>query len=412
MDVVIERCASLDVHKASVTACVRFPGGAGRLQEIRTFRTTSAGLAQLHDWLASFGVTVVAMESSGVYWKPVYYMLEGTFECQLLNAEHIKQVPGRKTDVKDAEWIAQLVEHGLVRPSFVPPKPIRELRDITRYRKSLTYERTREVQRLNKMLEDAGIKLSSVASNVMGASGKAMINALVSGTHDPEVLADLAQGKLRAKLPELREALKGHFDPHHAFIVSRIMAHIDYLDESIEELSSEIERLMSPLSRKLDLLKTIPGVGQRTAEVIMAETGGDMSRFLTHRHLASWAGLCPGNHRSAGKSRTAKTRKGSKWLKAALVEAASAAARSKGSYFSAQYSRLKAKRGPSKARIAVAHSILVTAYYVLLREAAYEDLGSDYFLDRESSTALTNRLVRQLERLGHSVELAPLEAVV
>ena len=409
MERIVERCAGLDVHKSSVTACVRSAEEDGVLrQEIREFATTTRGLLLLRDWLASFGVRLVGMEATGVYWKPIYYVLEDEFELWLLNARHLKNVPGRKTDVKDAEWICQLVEHGLVRPSFVPPKEIRELRNLTRYRKAQIEERTREVQRLEKVLQDAGIKLSSVATRVLGASGRAMLDALVGGTTDPEVLAELARGRLRSKLPALRDALEGRFSSHHALMVGKILAHIDYLDESVDELSIEIERVIAPFSDKVELLDTIPGVNRRTAETLIAEIGVDMNQFPTHRHLASWAGMCPGNEESAGKRRSGKTRKGSKWLRSALVEAAHAASRSKGTYLSAQYARLRGRRGPKKAAVAVGHSILVIAYHILERGVPYKELGEDYFDQRRSNEAYTKRLVGQLERLGHQVALEPL----
>jgi transposase len=407
---IVERCAGLDVHKASVTACVRTPGEGGEPhQQIRKFSTTTRGLLQLRDWLASFAVTLVGMEATGVYWKPVYYMLEDDFECWLLNARHLKNVPGRKTDVKDAEWICRLVEHGLVRPSFVPPKEIRELRNLTRYRKAQIEERTREVQRLlEKVLQDAGIKLSSVATRALGVSGRAMLDALISGTTDPEILAELARGRLRSKIPALREALEGRFSAHHGLMVGRMLAHIDYLDESIAELSMEIERMIAPFSEEVKLLDTIPGVDRRTAEVLIAEIGADMSQFPTHRHLASWAGMCPGNDESAGKRRSGKTRKGSKWLRSALIEAAYAAARSRGTYLGAHYARLKGRRGPKKAAVAVGHSILVICYHILQRGEPYQELGEDYFNRRRSEEAYRKRLVRQLERLGHRVVLEAL----
>ncbi len=409
MDRVVERCCGLDVHKASVTACVRVPDKAGKLrQEIRQFAATTRGLLQLRDWLVSFEVMLVGMEATGVYWKPIYYLLEDEFECWLLNARHLKNVPGRKTDVKDAAWICQLLEHGLVRPSFVPPKEIRELRNLTRYRKTQIEERTREVQRLEKVLQDAGIKLSSVATRVLGVSGRAILEALVEGTTDPEVLAELARGRLRAKLPALREALEGHFSAHHALMVGKILAHIDYLDESIAELSAEIERVIAPFSDEVELLDTIPGVDRRIAETLIAEIGVDMSRFPTHGHLASWAGMCPGNDESAGKRRSGKTRKGSKWLRGGLTEAAHAAARSKGTYLSAQYARLRGRRGPKKAAVAVGHSILVIAYHILERGEPYQELGEDYFNRRRSEEVYRKRLVCQLERLGHRVVLESL----
>jgi transposase len=411
MELLIECCAGLDVHKASVTATVRIPDQVGgRLQQTRSFRATTAGLVLLGDWLASFGVTVVGMESTGVYWRPVYYLLEDDFQCWLLNAAHLRNVPGRKTDVADSVWICQLVEHGLVRPSFVPPKPIRELRDLTRYRKALIQERTREAQRLQKVLEDAGIKLGTVASDVLGASGRAMLDALVSGTHDPAVLAELAKGRLRAKLPALREALEGRFRTHHALLLGELLAHLDYLDEAIDRLSNQVARVVAPFSPLLALLITIPGVSQRTAEVILAEVGTDMGQFPSAGHLASWAGICPGNNESAGKHRAGTTRKGSRWLRVALIEAANAAARGKGTYLASQYARLKGRRGHKKAIVAVAHSILVIAWHLLSTGQPYSDLGADWFLQRHSSEAYRNRLVRQLERMGHKVTLEPADA--
>jgi transposase len=410
VDRFIERCAGLDVHKASVKACVRVPDGhGGRRSETRTFRTTTAGLVLLGDWLASHQVQVVGMESTGVFWKPVYYLLEDDVECWLLNAQHLKNVPGRKTDVADAAWIAQLVEHGLVRPSFVPPRPIRELRELTRYRKALIYERTRETQRLHKVLEDAGIKLGCVASDVLGVSGRAMLEALVGGTTDPEVLAELARGSLRNKLPALREALEGRVARHHRLLVAELLAHLDYLDEAIQRLSGEVAQMVAPFSPLLALLCTIPGVDRRTAEVILAEIGVDMTRFPTAGHLASWAGLCPGNNESAGKHFSGKTRKGSRWLRTTLSQAANAAARSKGTYLAAHYARIKGRRGHKRAIVAVAHSILVIAWHLLTRNQPYTDLGADYFLERQHSEAYKNRLVRQLERMGHRVTLEPAE---
>jgi transposase len=296
MERIVKRCCGLDVHKKSVTACVRVAGGrAAPHQEIREFAATTQGLLELRDWLASFEVELVGMEATGVYWKPLYYVLEDEFELWLLNAEHLRHVPGRKTDVRDAEWICQLVEHGLVRPSFVPPKEIRELRNLTRYRKVQIEERTREIQRLEKVLQEAAIKLSSVASQVLGISGRVMLEALISGTTDPEVLAELARGRLRSKIPALKEALEGHFSAHHALMASRILAHIDYLDEAIAEVSADIERVLIPFSEQVELLDTIPGVNRRVAETIIAEIGVDMEQFPTHHHLASWAGMCPGS---------------------------------------------------------------------------------------------------------------------
>ena len=409
MEKLLERCAALDVHKRQVTACAHVPDRQGERAELRAeFETMTPDLLALRDWLKGLGVTHVAMEATGVYWKPVYYLLEDDFELLLVNASHVKNVPGRKTDVADAQWLCQLLEHGLLRGSFVPPKPIRELRDLTRYRKSLVWERQREANRLQKLLEDANIKLASVATRVLGASGRAMLAELCEGRNDPEAL-ELARGKLRRKLPELRKALTGRFSSHHALLVSHLLSHIDYLDETIDALSAEIEERLRPFGREVELLTTIPGVAQRTAEVILAELGADMARFPDHRHVASWAAICPGNEESAGKRKTGKTRKGDSWLRTALIEAAnSAAGRTRDTYLNAQYVRIKRRRGHSKAIVAVAHSILVSAYYILRDAQPYEDLGGDYFLRRETPERLTRHLVRQLERLGQSVTLKPL----
>jgi transposase len=347
------------------------------------------------------------MESTGVYWKPVYYLLEDTFDCWLLNARHMHNVPGRKTDVADAAWIAQLVEHGLVRPSFVPPREIRELRNYTRYRKAQIAERSREVQRLQKALEDAGIKLASVATDVMGVSGRAMIEAIIDGTDDPVILADLAKGRLRKKIPALREALEGRVRQSHRLLMRAMLNHIEFLEDGIERLSAEIETLTAPLLAQVELLDTIPGVNRRSAEVILAEIGTDMSRFPSANHLASWSGMCPGNNESAGKRFSGKTRKGSKWLRACLTESAEAAARTKGTYFAAQYARIKSRRGHKKAIVAVAHSILIIAYHILKDGQPYNELGADYFAQRRSTDAYRTRLVHQLERLGYDVTIAP-----
>ena len=409
MEKLLERCAALDVHKRQVTACAHVPDRQGERAELRAeFETMTPDLLALRDWLKGLGVTHVAMEATGVYWKPVYYLLEDDFELLLVNASHVKNVPGRKTDVADAQWLCQLLEHGLLRGSFVPPKPIRELRDLTRYRKSLVWERQREANRLQKLLEDANIKLASVATRVLGASGRAMLAELCEGRNDPEALAELARGKLRRKLPELRKALTGRFSSHHALLVSHLLSHIDYLDETIDALSAEIGERLRPFGREVELLTTIPGVAQRTAEVILAELGADMARFPDHRHVASWAAICPGNEESAGKRKTGKTRKGDSWLRTALIEAAnSAAGRTRDTYLNAQYVRIKRRRGHSKAIVAVAHSILIAAYYILQQEKPYQELGGDYFMQRENTDRLTRRLVQQLERLGQHVTLEP-----
>jgi len=336
--------------------------------------------------------------------------LEDAFECHLLNARHLRNVPGRKTDVKDAAWICQLVEHGLVRPSFVPPKPFRELRNLTRYRKTQIEERTREAQRLDKILQDAGVKLSSVASDICGVSGRAMLAALVEGTHDPAVLAELAKGALRRKIPALREALEGRFGDHHSLIVSSILAHLEFLDESIDRLSEEIGEAIAPFGLAVEMLRTIPGVDRRTAEVLVAEVGVDMDRFGSPERLASWAGLCPGNNESAGKHYSGRTRKGSKWLRAALTQSAKATARTKDTYFAAQYARLKGRRGHGRATVAVAHSILVVVYHLLDRATPYEELGADYFLRRHDPARQATRLIRQLNALGYRATLDPIRA--
>jgi transposase len=409
MELVYERCCALDVHKRQVTACVHVPDRQGRCTELRAeFQTMTPDLLAMRDWLKGLGVSCVAMEATGVYWKPVYHLLEDDFELLLVNAQHVKNVPGRKTDVGDAQWLCQLLEHGLLRASFVPPKPIRELRDLTRYRKSLVWERAREANRLQKLLEDANIKLSDVASDVLGASGRAMLAALCEGNNDPAALAELARGKLRAKLPALETALQGRFSSHHALLLSHLLSHIDYLDQSIDSLSAEIEERLDPFAQQRELLCTIPGVAERTAEVILAELGPDMGRFPSHRHAASWAAICPGNEESAGKRKTGKTRKGDRWLRTALVEAAnSAAGRTKDTYLRAQYLRVKRRQGHKKAIVAVAHSILVAAYYILSEQKPYQELGGDFFIRRQDQERLTQRLVRQLERLGQRVTLEP-----
>jgi len=411
METVIERPGALDVHKEQVTACVRTPAGGGggggrrREQYVAEFKTTVQGLLGLRDWLSAHGVTHVVMEASGVYWKPPWAILEDEFRCMLVNARHVKQVPGRKTDISDAAWLCQLLEAGLLNASFVPPKPIRTLRNLTRYRKAQIAERQREANRLHKILEDTGIKLDCVASDILGKSGRAMLDALCQGTRDPEVLAELAQGKLRAKIPALREALEGRFDEEHALVVGAILTHIDFLDEQITLLSEAIGEKIAPFERAVELLCTIPGVQRRTAEVIIAETGADMSRFSTAGHLASWAGLCPGNDQSAGKRRSGRTRHGSKWLGIALTEAAHANIRSRDTtYLSAQYRRLKTRRGHRRAIGAVKHSIIIAVWHMLSTGETYKDLGGDYFtrLDPEKHA---RRLVTQLERLGHTVTL-------
>jgi transposase len=410
METIFERVGALDVHKAQVTACVRVPDAAGRREpRLAEFATTVPGLMALRDWLAAHRVTHVAMEATGVYWQPVWHVLEDDFELTLCNARHVKQVPGRKTDVSDAAWLCQLMEAGLLRGSFVPPKPQRQLRTLTRYRKTQIAERQREANRLHKALEDTGIKLDCVASDILGKSGRAMLDALVAGTTDPDVLAELARGKLRAKLPALREALEGRFEAHHALVIGAILAHLDFLDEQIERLSDAIEEQLGPFASGVELAASLTGVARRTAEVMVAEIGIDMAVFPTAGHLASWAGRCPGNDQSAGKRRSGRTRKGSKWLGIALEEAALAATRTKGTYLASQYRRLRPRIGHGRALGAVKHSMLIAYWHMFTTGESYRELGGDYF-DRRDPERHTRRLVAKLEALGHTVTLQPAAA--
>ena len=407
MERIVERGCGLDVHKKSVAACLRVPGANGqRLQEVRTFGTTAAELLALRDWLEGHRVTHVAMESTGVYWKPIYYGLEEALTCVLVNPVHMRQVPGRKTDVQDCVWIAQLLEHGLLRGSFVPPVPIRELRDLTRYRRTIVQERSRAINRLHKVLEDADIKLASVATDILGVSGRAMLEALIRGITDPDTLADLARGALRKKLPALRQALAGRFRGHHAFLLSQILAHVDYVEEAITAVSEQIGALLEPFREAVDRLITIPGVKQRTAEVVVAEIGVDMSVFPSAAHLASWAALCPGNNERAGKHRSGKTRRGNPWLRTALIEAALGAIRHGRGALAARYRRIMRHRGHKKAVVAVAHAMLVAIYYLLARNTTYHDLGDDY-CDRRHAERAKSRALQTLERQGYRVTLEP-----
>ena len=390
-------------------ACVRTPDGVGgRREEVAEFGTTVSQLTVLSAWLVERGVTLVGMEATGVYWKPVHWVLEDEVaEIWVINARHMRNVPGRKTDVGDAQWGVQLLEHGLVRPSFIPERKTREQRDLTRYRKSVIEERGRETQRLHKVLEDAGVKLSSVASSVLTKSGREMIDALVAGQRDPQILADMARGRMRSKIDRLQDALAGRFNNHHALLCTAMLARIDQADQTIDMLTAQIEHLLDPHEAAVSLLVGIPGVSYRTAQVILAEIGTDMSRFPTAGHLASWAGMCPGNNESAGKHRSGRTRHGSKWLRIALVEAGLAAGRSKNTYLGSHYHRIRGRRGPAKAAVATGHSILVIAWHLLSTGEVYTDLGADYFDRRRTSDAHKRRLVAQLEAMGHEVTLTP-----
>ena len=408
MEVVFNRCCGLDVHKDTVAACVWIRVTAGKVtKEIKQFGTMTQDLLALHDWLKGHGVTHVAMESTGVYWKPVYNLLEEDFAILLVNAAHMKAVPGRKTDVRDCEWIADLLAHGLLKGSFIPPKPIRDLRDLTRYRKSLMDERVREVNRLHKLLQSANIKLSSVATDVMGASGRAMLEALLQGRTDPQALAELARGKLRNKLPELHKALEGRFRDHHRFMLQQLLEHLAFLDEKIQSVSKEVAARMAPFQKQVELLCTIPGVERRTAQNIIAEIGVDMSRFPTHKHLASWAGLCPGNNESAGKRKSGRTNKGDCWFRRTIIEGSWAASRTKGTYLSSLYHRLAPRRGKKKAIVAVAHSTTVIVFHVIKEQRPFADLGADYF-DKLNASHIKRNYVKRLERLGFKVTIEPL----
>jgi transposase len=411
MEVLLDRCAGLDVHKRTVVACVRTPGTGRRKRasEVRTFGTFEHQLVELRAWLIGCGVTSVAMEATGVFWKPVWHVLDDgqPFELLLVNPAHIKNVPGRKTDVNDATWIAQLLECGLLRGSFVPPVEIRELREVTRYRRQLTEERGREVQRLQKVLEDANVKLASVASQVLGVTGRMILDALCAGERDPDVLAEMAQRKLRAKIGDLRQCVPGRFNDHHAVMVGEIIAHVDYLDAAIARLDIRVEEMTIPFRAARELLQTIPGIGQRNAEIIIAEIGVDMTRFATAAHLASWAGLCPGNNESAGKHRSTHTRSGSPWLQSALVEAAWSAIRTKDCYLAVRFWRIAKRRGQQRALIAIAHTILVICWYMLTDGTVYNELGVDYLAHNDNPDRRRRQLINQLEHLGYHVKLTP-----
>jgi transposase len=410
MDTLIRRGCGLDVHKDSVWGCVRVMDSLGVVEkEVHRFGTTTDELLKLSDWLVAKQVTHVAMESTGVYWKPIWNILENNFELLLVNAQHIKMVPGRKTDIKDCEWIAELLQHGLLKASFVPNRAERELRELVRYRTTLVQERASEVNRIQKTLEGANIKLGSVASNVLGKSGREMLEALVAGSTDTVAMAQLAKGALRRKIPALERALSGVVGEHQRLLLAEQLAHIDYLDEAIARLSGQIKERVAPFEELIVRLDGVPGINRLLAELLIAEIGTDMSRFPTAGHLASWAGMSPGNNLSAGKRLSGKTRKDSKWLRSALVEAAHTAARKRDSYLSAQHSRLVRRLGKKKAAIAVGHSILVIVYNLLKEHSDYQDLGSTYF-DKHDRQAIQRNLVRRLTNLGYKVTLEPIDS--
>lgn len=435
MKVMVSKGAGLDVHKKTVVACRRRYEKKEVEQETRTFGTMTADLLELVDWLLEWEVTTVAMESTGEYWKPVFNLLEGAFEVMVVNAQHIKFVPGRKTDVKDAEWIAELLSYGLLKGSFIPEAPQRALRDLTRYRVKLVQERTRGVNRVQKLLESANIKLGSVATDVFGVSGRLMLNALTEGKSDPAMMAELAKGRLRKKLPELEKALTGVVSDHHRFLLAQQLSHIDYLDEQVERIGAEISKRMVEMSQPptpptvnkqttepdaadsdsqtipswtqaVEILDSAPGVNQRAAEMILAEIGVDMSQFPSADHLTAWAGMAPGNNQSGGKRFSGRSRKGNRTLRSIMTQVAHAASRKKGSYASAKYRRVAMRRGKKRAIIAVARSLLVSIYHMLSNGTFYEDLGSDYF-DNRSKERKTDYLLKQLGKLGYDVQLEP-----
>jgi transposase len=411
MDVVYERCCGLDVHKRTVVACLLTPGPQGQPQKaVRTFGTMTGDVLALAEWLAAAGCSHVAMEGTGVYWQPIWNLLEDRFVLLLVNARHVKAVPGRKTDVKDAEWLADLLRYGLLAGSFVPDREQRELREVTRYRTALLRERAATANRLQKTLEAANLKLASVVTDITGKSSRAMLRALIAGETEPTRLPALAEGRLREKIPQLEQALVGRFGPHQRFLVAQQLDHLDFLDERIAQISAEVATRTQPLAAAVAQLDAIPGVGQRTAEVLVAEVGTNMARFPTADHLASWAGMCPGNRQSAGRQLSGKTRKGSPWLRAALAEAAQAAGRTKGSSLQAQYRRLAARRGKQRAMVAVGHTILRIAYHLLQDPASVYDERGAHGVTERTRQAIERDLVRRLQQLGNTVVLHPVGA--
>ena len=410
MQVIHERCAALDVHKKTVVTTIMITQADGSVQEyVRTFLTMTADLLALDDWLRSHHVEVIAMESTGVFWRPVFNLLEEGRQVILVNAQHMKAVPGRKTDVKDSQWLADLLRHGLLKASFIPPKPVRELRDLLRYRKTIVQERADEVNRLQKVLETANVKLASVATDVLGKSGRSMLDALLGGQGDPQVLAELARGRLRAKLPDLRLALDGRVQPHHRVLLTRILAHIDFLEESLSQLQAEMEQYLNPFEEAMELVQSVVGISQTAAASIIAEIGADMTRFASDKHIASWAGVCPGNKQSGGKRLSGKTTKGNPYLRAILYEVAWAITHTKDNYLSAFYHRMARRHGKQKAITALAHKVLVIVYHILRTKKPYSDLGTDYF-DQQDRGRIERHHIHRLEQLGYTVTLLPKEA--
>jgi transposase len=411
MQVVHERCCGLDIHLKTVVGCRLLTQQKGSVEKsIRTFATTTGGLMELDHWLTEGQVEQVALESTGIYWRPIFNLLEGHYEIFLVNPQHMHAIPGHKTDVKDSEWIADLLRHGLLKASFIPPKPIRELRDLVRTHTHLIQERSRHINRIHKILETANIKLGSVVSDVLGKSAKLMLEALIAGKNDPLELAKLARGRMRPKIALLQQALQGQLEAHHRFLLSQTLAQLDFLQQRVGLLEQEVTTRLSPFEKSLALLMTIPGISRRSATVLLSELGADMGAFPSAAHLASWVGICPGSHLSAGKRRGGKPTKGNTYLRSVLTQIAWVLTRMSGNYLSAQFHHLKPRLGAKKAVIAVAHSVLVIVYHVLAKGESYQDLGPDYFR-RQDKEQQTRRFVRQLETLGYRVELAPQEEV-
>jgi transposase len=407
MQVVHQQCCGLDIHKKTVVACILITSQDGSVQKtVRTFSTMTVDLLALVDWLRAFQVTHIALESTGVYWHPVFNLVEEEVSVILVNAHHMKAVPGRKTDIKDSEWIADLLRHGLLRASFIPPKPIRVLRELTRYRKTLVQERAQEVNRLQKVLEGANIKLAAVATDVLGKSGRDMLQALINGTTDAEVLADLARGLLRKKLAQLQEALEGRVQPHHRTLLRHMLAHIDFLEATLTQLQHDIETNLTPYQEAMELLQSIPGIQAPASATIVAEIGVDMRCFPWDKHLASWAGVCPGNRQSGGKRLSGATTPGNSYLRAMLAEVVWVISHTKDNYLSAQYHRLARRLGKKKAVVAVSHSLLVIIYHMLLTKEPYADLGADY-LEKLDTARIQQHHIHRLEPLGYTVTLTP-----